>query len=123
MYNYDTANPYAVTASFRRAGEDPVDWTYARELLDDAYNSKKGEAASIGLGDVRLSGPYLPPGRFNIIIKACLDSPDGEATLHHNAGALGIFLSQAYELVPEGAESLYLQPALDEAIAKILQLN
>nr|WP_329078106.1 SsgA family sporulation/cell division regulator [[Kitasatospora] papulosa] len=43
---YRTKDPYAVTAVFYSGTEEELEWTFARELLDDGLHS------SVGLGDV-----------------------------------------------------------------------
>lgn len=43
---YRTKDPYAVTAVFYAGTEEELEWTFARELLDDGLH------ASVGLGDV-----------------------------------------------------------------------
>ncbi|MFJ1945451.1 SsgA family sporulation/cell division regulator [[Kitasatospora] papulosa] len=43
---YRTKDPYAVTAVFYAGTEEELEWTFARELLDDGLHS------SVGLGDV-----------------------------------------------------------------------
>lgn len=102
---YDASDPYAVRATFL-AGDDAVEWVFARELL------ASGSVQPIGDGDVRVwpSGPE--------VVLISLASPDGRAVLAAPRAAVSGFVTRTYELVPAGDESRHVD--VGAAISQLL---
>ena len=92
---YDTADPYAVHATFHTGGQDTVDWVFARELLAE------GLRRPTGTGDVRV-WPSRSRGQASVCL--ALSSPEGEALLEAPARALESFLKRTNAAVPPGLE-------------------
>ncbi|MBW8805025.1 MAG: sporulation protein SsgA [Catenulispora sp. 13_1_20CM_3_70_7] len=92
---YETADPYAVHATFHTGGQDTVDWVFARELLAE------GLRRPTGTGDVRV---WPSRSRGQAIVCLALSSPEGEALLEAPARALESFLKRTNAAVPPGLE-------------------
>ena len=80
---YDTADPYAVHATFHTGAEETVEWVFARDLLAEGLHRPTGT------GDVRV-WPSRSHGQGVVCI--ALSSPEGEALLEAPARALESFL-------------------------------
>lgn len=105
---YDTADPYAVHATFRAEGSE-VTWVLARELL------MTGLRASCGEGDV-IVRPAEDDSRDSVVIQ--LSSPDGVAVLLADGAGLRGFLLRTCDHVPPGTESRFLD--IDLKLAQLL---
>lgn len=90
--SYAPADPYAVRARFHAGPAEPVEWTFARELLVRGMTGFAGEC------DVRV----WPAPRGVLGVR--LSSPFGEATFDFPARRVREFLDSTYRLVPEGRE-------------------
>jgi Streptomyces sporulation and cell division protein, SsgA len=102
---YDTSDPYAVRATFL-AGEDSVEWVFARDLLAAGVNRPVGD------GDVHV----WPRGPEVVLI--ALSSPDGKAVLAAPMAKVAGFVARTYELVAAGDESRHVD--VEAAIARLL---
>jgi sporulation and cell division protein SsgA len=109
VLHYDTADPYAVHATFRTGQGEGVNWVFARELLTLGVHRPAGD------GDVRV-WPSWNAGAEVVFIG--LTSPDGEALLQANTRELADFLGRSYALCPQGQEQEYLD--MDRAIEELL---
>jgi hypothetical protein len=89
---FDARDPFAVSISFEAGGHDRIEWTFARELLD------QGLWAEIGDGDVRV----WP--RAGAVFLA-LGSPSGKAVLETRRPAVADFLARIERIVPVGHEA------------------
>ena len=69
---YDSADPYAVHATFHTGARETVDWVFARDLLAE------GLRRPTGCGDVRV---WPSRNRGQGIVCIALSSPEGEALL------------------------------------------
>jgi hypothetical protein len=105
---YQASDPYAVHVEFR-TGEEPVVWTFARQLLTD------GVSRMVGEGDVKV-WPTRESGAHLVCI--ALSSPSGRALFEVPLGDVVAFLTCTYELVPTGLESDHLD--LDSELALLL---
>jgi hypothetical protein len=105
---YDLSDPYAVHVEFR-TGDEPVVWTFARQLLTD------GVARMVGDGDVKVWPSREGEERLVCI---ALSSPSGRALFEVPLGDVVSFLTRTYELVPTGLESDHLD--LDSELALLL---
>jgi hypothetical protein len=102
---YDASDPYAVRATFL-AGDDSVEWVFARDLLASGVSRPTGD------GDVHVS----PDGPEVILIS--LASPDGRAVLAAPSAEVSGFVARTYELVPPGDEWRHVD--VDAAISRLL---
>jgi Streptomyces sporulation and cell division protein, SsgA len=106
---YDTTDPFAVTAVFR-AGVSPIRWVFARDLLAE------GMFAPVGEGDVRVWPCLDADGRAVLILE--LTSPHGEALLQAASADVSEFLLRTFEIVPRGGEDMALD--IDHAVLRLL---
>lgn len=96
--SYTTGDPYAVTLAIRMPGlAEPVEWTFARELL------ARGLKDRAGIGDVEVR-----PGDDGSITCIRLSSPFGEASFETSATGIAGFVLRAYAAVPDGHETDYM---------------
>ena len=92
---YDALDPFAVCVSFDAGGHDPIEWTFARDLLD------QGLWQSAGDGDVQVW-----PGGGRVFLALC--SPSGKAVLETPRQAVADFVARTQRVVPSGHESEYV---------------
>ncbi|MDQ1584722.1 MAG: hypothetical protein QOJ49_1504 [Actinomycetota bacterium] len=109
VLHYDTADPYAVHATFRTGQGDGVSWVFARELLTVGVQRPAGD------GDVRVWPSWN--GASEVVFIG-LTSPDGEALLQAATSEMVDFLARSYALCPQGQECSHLD--LDRAIEALL---
>lgn len=119
---YSCEDPYAVTMSLDAGMGDPIDWTFARDLLTGALHGPEG------LGDVRAwPCAALPEAEADAdadadagekFLSIALASPDGYAVFETDAAGIEAFLDRTYALVPAGQESA--QVDLDAELAELL---
>ncbi len=107
-FSYSAQEPLSVTAEFKGDGV-AVQWVFARDLL------KGGTNHPVGDGDVTCWPATISGDR---VICITLRSPSGQALLEAPAAEIDEFLQRAYEVVPAGAESDFLD--LDGLIAELL---
>ncbi|WP_228977158.1 SsgA family sporulation/cell division regulator [Streptomyces sp. DH12] len=106
---YRAADPYAVHIAFHIGSEQPVYWTFARELLVE------GVFRPCGDGDVRIWPSKAESGG---VVLMALSSPDGEALLETPTAQVTAWLEHTLRAVPPGTESERL--GLDEELAELL---
>ncbi|MFI1013306.1 SsgA family sporulation/cell division regulator [Streptomyces sp. NPDC020965] len=106
---YRTVDPYAVHVVFHVGSENPVKWTFARELLVE------GVFRPCGHGDVRV-WPSKVDGRGVVLV--ALSSPDGDALLEASAAVVSAWLERTLRVVPPGSEADYL--GIDDGLAELL---
>ncbi|WP_326612093.1 SsgA family sporulation/cell division regulator [Streptomyces scopuliridis] len=106
---YRTDDPYAVHITFHIGSDNPVNWTFARELLVE------GVFRPCGHGDVRI-WPTKVGGRT--VLCVALSSPDGDALLEAPCAAVSTWLERTLRIVPPGTESEQL--GLDDGLARLL---
>jgi hypothetical protein len=109
VLHYDSADPFAVHATFRTGKGEGVSWVFARDLLTLGVHRPTGE------GDVRV-WPSSSSGSEVVFIG--LNSPDGEALLQAPAASVIDFLGRSYAIVPHGRERDYLD--VDRVIESLL---
>ncbi|MEU3106693.1 SsgA family sporulation/cell division regulator [Streptomyces albidoflavus] len=107
---YAAADPFAVSVTFHLGSQNPVHWTFARELLVE------GVFRPCGHGDVRI-WPSKVGGR-NVLLMA-LSSPDGDALLQAPSVAVSAWLDRTLTLVPPGTEHERLE--VDAGLARLLE--
>ncbi|MGW3723686.1 SsgA family sporulation/cell division regulator [Streptomyces sp. NPDC000851] len=106
---YRSDDPYAVHITFHIDSDQPVNWTFARELLVE------GVFRPCGRGDVRV-WPSKANGRSVVLI--ALSSPDGDALLQAPAAQVSAWLERTLRVVPPGSEGAQL--GLDDGLAELL---
>jgi len=107
-FEYDPADPYAVSILFH-AAPTPCRWTFARDLLIDGFYSPAGE------GDV-LVFPCLDAAGNAVVIFG-LQSPDGAAYLQIASRIVVVFIERMLAAVPRGTESSLVD--LEAAVAEV----
>ncbi|MFK8908273.1 SsgA family sporulation/cell division regulator [Streptomyces sp. YS-3] len=110
---YRADDPYAVRMTFHLPGDEPVTWTFGRELLLDGINSPTGD------GDVRIE----PAGGEELRdVHIHLQVGGERANFRAGAGPLVAFLDRSDKLVPLGQERATgdFDGHLDEALGRIL---
>ncbi|MYW15172.1 SsgA family sporulation/cell division regulator [Streptomyces sp. SID2955] len=109
--SYRSDDPYAVHIAFHINSEQPVHWTFARDLL------MEGVFRPCGHGDVRV-WPTKVNGRGVVLM--ALSSPDGDALLQAPVPQVSAWLERTLRVVPPGAEGgrLGLDDALDQLLAR-----
>ncbi|KDN87658.1 SsgA family sporulation/cell division regulator [Kitasatospora cheerisanensis] len=104
---FDSTEPYAVCLVFPplRAEDEPVEWWFARELLNE------GRHAPVGQGDV-----IVAPGP-DATVHVTLRSRTGQAVISIPGDAVTGFLLDSFALIPAGSESEHLD--LDAELARL----
>jgi hypothetical protein len=107
--NYSPHDPYAVRVAFHTGAAEVVEWTFARSLLSD------GVTHPVGDGDVQVwpTDRAAQPG-----VCVALSSPSGRALFEAPLPRIVAFLTRTYSLVPNGAESSFVD--VDTELALIL---
>ncbi|WP_406000569.1 SsgA family sporulation/cell division regulator [Streptomyces sp. NBC_00829] len=106
---YRTDDPYAVRITFHIGSDNPVTWTFARELLVE------GVFRACGQGDVRV-WPEKAEGRSVVLMG--LSSPEGKALLEVSATVVSAWLERTLRVVPPGSEPEQL--GIDDGLAELL---
>src|SRR5215470_4598559 len=114
VLRYHLVDPYAVHVTFRTGpgDEGQIEWLFARQLLGTGLVMPAGE------GDVRI-WPSADYAEGPVYLE--LSSPSGQALFEAPRGKLVEFLFRAYELVPPGDESAFLN--LDAELDLLLLHN
>ncbi|MGW0944363.1 SsgA family sporulation/cell division regulator [Streptomyces sp. NPDC002623] len=107
--SFRSDDPFAVLVTFHINSEQPVNWTFARELLVE------GVFRPCGHGDVRV-WPTKAEGRSVVLM--ALSSPDGDALLQAPAPQVSAWLERTLRVVPPGTEADQL--GIDDGLAELL---
>ena len=98
VLGYDSADPFAVSVTFRVSAEDEVRWVFARDLIIDGLDRAAGE------GDV-----VVWPGADDPdVIYLSLTTPAGHALFEAPRWILRDFADQSLATVPAGTEGAHL---------------
>jgi hypothetical protein len=109
-FGYESADPYAVSATFHTSRGDVV-WAFARELLATGLLEPNGD------GDVHIWPSLSNSGNAAVIIEIC--SPTGgSALLQADSRDVFTFLALTDAIVKPGMEANYLD--LDNLLRSIL---
>jgi hypothetical protein len=111
MY-YAADDPYAIQIAFHVGLDEPVEWTFARELLS------QGAAEAAGMGDVKI-WPSADPGFGGVVLNIELSSAYGEARFEASAIEVADFLRRTYEVVPENTETGHID--MEEGLTELLR--
>lgn len=106
---YRTNDPFAVHIAFHISSDNPVNWTFARELLVE------GVFRPCGHGDVRV-WPTKVEGRSVVLM--ALSSPGGDALLEAPTAQVSAWLERTLRAVPPGTEADQL--GIDDGLAELL---
>lgn len=108
-FQYRTDDPLAVYLVIRPAGDDPIVWAFARDLLE------AGLTAPAGDGDVQI-GPWSNPrGEFTHIR---LSSPEGTALFEAHRSVVTRFLRRSFQVVPAGRETVDVDAWIPRLLAE-----
>lgn len=100
---YSQDDPYAIRVAFHVGMEEPVEWTFARDLL------AAGTENATGLGDVKAwPSDTSASGLAGTVLNLHLASPYGEALFEAPVREVTDFLARTYQVVPQGAETRHL---------------
>lgn len=99
---YSRQDPYAVRLAFRVGLEEPVEWIFARDLLSRGIQGRQG------IGDVQVRPSPGPAGEPGSVLDIELISPYGRARFETPAREVTDFMRRAYQVVPDGQESDYI---------------
>jgi sporulation and cell division protein SsgA len=107
---YLPLDPYAIRIGFHTGSAEVVEWTFARSLLSD------GVTHPVGDGDVQV-WPTEKADEAGVCL--ALSSPSGQALFEAPLPRVVAFLTQTYAVVPNGAESAYVN--VEAELASLLQ--
>jgi Streptomyces sporulation and cell division protein, SsgA len=119
--HYACQDPYAITMAFHIGTDEPVEWTFARDLLAAALHAREGigdvEAwPSAAPGDPETAGAEAAAGSG--ILNIVMTSPFGHAQFEAPAEAVADFLHRTYRVVPVGEESRFID--FDAEVSQLL---
>jgi hypothetical protein len=112
-FTWTTRNPHEVAARFMVGELDAhrdIVWTFARELLAEAFDECAGD--DVGLGDIT----FHPLDEYSLDMT--LDSPSGRARFELHAPSISEFLADTEEIIPVGHELRHCR--IDHAIEEML---
>ena len=98
VLGYDSADPFAVSVTFRVSAEEQVRWVFARDLLVDGLDNPSGQ------GDVMI----WPDAIDADVIVLSLTTPQGHALFKARRWILRDFVEQSLATVPAGTESAHM---------------
>jgi hypothetical protein len=106
---YSAEDPYAIRMAFHVGMDEPVEWIFARELLQAGLEDRAGD------GDVEV-WPGSPDGRE--VLNLGLSSPFGQAHFEAPLTATADFLHRTYGIVSAGREDEFIdvESELDELL-------
>jgi hypothetical protein len=97
---YAADDPYAIRVAFHVGLDEPVEWIFARELLNAGLQAREG------IGDVTVwPAPTSADGTPGPVLNVELSSPFGQAHFEAPVSEVSDFLRRTYQAVPEGAET------------------
>lgn len=101
--SYSSEDPYAIQITFDVGNEEPVEWTFARDLLSTGMMDRQG------MGDVRVwPSAGSEDGTLGSVLNIELCSPFGNAHFEAPAGQIADFVRRTCQIVPAGEESNHL---------------
>jgi hypothetical protein len=108
--SYSADDPYAVRMAFHVGTDEPVEWTFARELLATGLTRPAGD------GDVHVWP--APPARREVL-NIALSSPFGQARFEASASATSGFLYLTYGIIAAGREDEFID--VDNELGQLLR--
>jgi hypothetical protein len=119
--HYTCRDPYAIKMAFHIGTDEPVEWTFARDLLEAALHSREGigdvQAWPSAAHDDSAAGGAEAAGGFDIL-NIAMTSPFGHARFEAAAEDVADFLRRTYDVVPVGDESQYID--FDDELSQLL---
>lgn len=110
---YSKDDPYAVSLAFHVGLDEPVEWTFGRELL------ALGVEGVAGLGDVRIWQSAESSSGLVAVLNIELASPHGQARFEAPVAEVADFLHRTYQVVPAGQESEHID--LEAGLTELLR--
>jgi hypothetical protein len=100
---YSSEDPYAIRVVFHDGADEPVEWTFARDLLSMGLQERRGP------GDVTVwPSAGSDGGAPGSVLNIELCSPFGQAHFEASASGISDFLRRTYRIIPIGAESEHI---------------
>jgi sporulation and cell division protein SsgA len=100
---YSSEDPYAIRALFYDGEGEPVEWTFARDLLSMGLQQREGP------GDVTVwPSAGFDGGAPGSVANIELCSPFGQAHFEASSSRISDFLRRTYQIIPAGEESGHL---------------
>ena len=100
---YFSEDPYAIRVVFHEGADEPVEWTFARDLLSTGLQER------IGPGDVTVwPSADSDGGARGCVLNIELSSPFGQAHFEASARRISDFLRRTYQIIPIGEESEHI---------------
>jgi Streptomyces sporulation and cell division protein, SsgA len=100
---YCSADPYAIRVVFHDGPDEPVAWTFARDLLSIGLQERAGP------GDVTIwPSAGSDGGARGSVLNIELTSPFGQAHFEASARRISDFLRRTYQIIPAGEESEHI---------------
>ena len=113
-FYYSSKDPYAIRIAFHVGLDEPVEWTFARDLLANGIKGRDG------LGDVRVwPAPALGGDEAEQVLHIELSSPFGEAHFEAAIGDVSDFIKRTYKIVPDGEEGGFVD--VEAGLANLLR--
>jgi hypothetical protein len=96
---YSGTDPYAIRIAFHVGLDEPVERTFARDLLANGLKGREG------LGDVQVyPGPSQAGNAAEQVLHIELSSPYGEAHFEATPNDISDFIRKTWKIVPAGQE-------------------
>jgi hypothetical protein len=93
--HYSADDPFAIRMALDVGTDEPVEWTFARDLLASGLQERAGA------GDVRI----FPGGPYDYdVLNIALSSPSGRAQFEAPLSAMAAFLQRTLAIVAAGHE-------------------
>jgi hypothetical protein len=100
---YSSEDPYAIRVVFHDGADEPVEWTFARDLLSLGLQERRGP------GDVTVwPSAGSDGGAPGSVLNIELCSPFGQAHFEASASRISDFLHRTYQIIPIGEESEHI---------------
>jgi Streptomyces sporulation and cell division protein, SsgA len=100
---YSREDPYAIRVAFHVERDEPIEWTFARDLLS------MGMVRCEGVGDVRVwPSTGSEGGAPGNVLNIELCSPFGQAHFQAAVKEISDFIRRTCQIVPVGEESDYV---------------
>jgi hypothetical protein len=111
-FYYSSKDPYAIRIAFHVGLDEPVEWTFARDLLANGIKGRDG------LGDVAIWPGAATGTSADMTLHIELSSPFGEAHFEAPIPEVSDFLRRTYQVAPLGEETGFID--FDTALTDFL---
>jgi Streptomyces sporulation and cell division protein, SsgA len=100
---YSSEDPYAIRVVFHDGDGEPVEWTFARDLLSMGLRQREGPGDFTVWPSAGFDG-----GAPGSVLNIELCSPFGQAHFEASARRISDFLRRTYQIIPAGEESEHI---------------